>query len=249
MKRLVALLSVPLIVLGLSAARAEATLLTFDLNSEFSGAQMPAQPLPWLTLTFKDQAEDALISANTVRFSAQASLTGTEFIDIIFFNVNPLWTQSMLDDMKFAYVSGQQVSQNVNPKTKVATDDITAEINGKNADGDGYFDVQFQYEASKSNLITGTGPDSRFGLSELSVYDITCALCSSFGVNSFNFLSVGGGGEGTFHAAAHIQGIGELGEGSGWIGDQPVPEPTTLVLLGTALLLAGRRFRARKAGD
>jgi hypothetical protein len=53
-----------------------------------------------------------------------------------------------------------------------------------------------------------------------------------------------------FFAAAHVQGIGEEGQSSGWIGAPDgvtVAEPTTLQLLGLALLLAAGRFVARKS--
>jgi hypothetical protein len=67
--------------------------------------------------------------------------------------------------------------------------------------------------------------------------------------NSFNFGSVGGD-KGSFGAAAHVQGIDNPNfpnSNSGWIGDPEgaiqngvIPEPGTLLLIGTGLIgLAG----------
>ena len=55
--------------------------------------------------------------------------------------------------------------------------------------------------------------------------------------SSLDFTSATGGEQGTFHVAAHVQGIGTEGGGSGWIGD--TPEPGSLGLLAAGFLGLG----------
>ena len=66
----------------------------------------------------------------------------------------------------------------------------------------------------------------------------------------FGFDSVLGGGNGTFYAASHVQGIGKWGQNSGWIGDGdgsvPVPEPGTILLLST-MIGSGAYLKRKKS--
>jgi hypothetical protein len=67
----------------------------------------------------------------------------------------------------------------------------------------------------------------------MSIYMITGI--DGLNVFDFEFLSEVNGGQGIFASAAHIGGIGEGSEGSGWISTTPVPEPASLFFLGTGL--------------
>ncbi len=83
----------------------------------------------------------------------------------------------------------------------------------------------------------GSG-NSRFTQGESIVYDITYG--SAIDVSSFDFLSVMGGGQGSYTGAAHIEKIN--GNDSGWIGSV-VPEPSTALLMTLGLGLLGSRGR------
>lgn len=92
------------------------------------------------------------------------------------------------------------------------------------ADGDGFFDILIGFDNAP--------PADRFGQGESISWVI-----SSTGVNldSTQFLALSAGGGNSpdgLYAAAHVQGIGADGEGSGWV---TVPEPSTY--LAAALLL------------
>ena len=208
----------------------QAEALTFTLDQEFSGGTAPAGSPPWLTAVFAQQG------ANTVRLTMTATnLTGNEFIDEWLFNLNPLKDPT---DLTFTHFSGE---------TAVITT-VADNTNSIPADGGGYYDIQFDFPQPQS---------SRFGVGDQSVYDITLAgLLES----DFNFLAAPHGGNGVFHTAAHVLGIGTNDE-SGWIGDSngngngngngeppPIPEPSTFLLfaagLGSVAFLRKRRLNS-----
>jgi hypothetical protein len=107
------------------------------------------------------------------------------------------------------------------------------------ADGDGNFDIQFIF------------PDSgitRFEAGETSVYYISYNGAGITSASSFNFLSSEGGGQGTHHSAAQVQGI-TANDYSGWIGNTTViPEriSSTLFILGGATLGFRRFWKKRR---
>ncbi|MFG0283104.1 MAG: hypothetical protein ACF8R7_01660 [Phycisphaerales bacterium JB039] len=194
-----------------SAASAPADVITFNLTSEFSGAQQPAG---WLQAVFAD------ISGG-VQLTLTSMLVGTEFATEWVFNLNPV-----LDPTKLMFAKTGSTGAFANPG-------ITTGVDKFKPDGDGKYDIQFLFATD------GTG---RFGAGEEVIYKITST--QTIDAHSFDFLSTPAGGHGPYPTAAHVQGIGGEGGGSGWI-TIPLPQTAWLGLGGLALAGAVSAIRRR----
>lgn len=101
------------------------------------------------------------------------------------------------------------------------------------ADGDGRYDILIDFSQANANrLLAG----------EVVVFDVTSTTVG-FTSDSFLVFSAPGGGNGPFRVAAHIQSL--PGGQSDFITETEIPEPTSMLLLGTGLatLAAGLRRR------
>ena len=206
---------------------AGAATLTLGLDTEFSGATPPASgTTPWVTATF----DDSFGGPNTVRLTMTAdNLTGGgggENLELFHFNFDP-----SLDPTALTFSAVDNSASN--PENGLGDNGIFTGVNAFMANGDGNYDIVFNFPPPPG------GGGNRFTGGESVIYDIT--YTSAIDVNSFNFLSDDGGGQGTFLAAAHIQRIN--GNESGWIG--VVPEPSTAALVGLGLMALARRRRRR----
>jgi hypothetical protein len=182
------------------------------LNHTFSGTD-PVGNQPWVEIVVSQ------LTSKSVKFTVNVpsqtqDLSQSEFVDKVYLNVDPSLN---IGNLSFAYDSGIQNSSHT-----ISTD-------GPKADGDGYYDILVDYpNANNTGARLTTGTSSSFVISST----------SAISVNSFNYSSVNGGGNGTYYAAAHVDAI-PPGSASGWVGASSpyvVPEPSTLILLGIASL-------------
>jgi hypothetical protein len=202
-----------------------------NLNFEFSGATQPAGSAPWLTAKFENNADNGAIPVGAVRLTmSAANLVANEFAALWYFNLNPSLTPGLLT---FTPVS----------IGAVASVGISTGVDAFKADGDGWFDISFDFPPPPGAFA------GKFTSGESVVYDITYGG-AGFGVNSFSFSSVPGGGNGTYRTAAHVQGIGSSASGSGWIGpvDPPggAPEATSFIIWSMLIVGAGMRASRRR---
>jgi hypothetical protein len=216
------------VMLGASAVPANAALLTFNYNIEFSGATAPEGPAPWLTAVFNDDVDGNGVLDGAVQLTMSGSgLTDAEFVASWYFNLNPSYDPAVLTftPVDVSDISSWSVDQ--------GTD-------AYKADGDGLYDFRFNLPNS----------GDKFNAGDSIVFDI--GGIGGLTALDFNYLSAPAGGHGPFLSAAHVQGIGSSNAQSGWIapttgdtGIAEVPEPASLFLVGSGLALIGRRVRGR----
>ena len=202
-----------LILLGLGASvQAD---ISFENFQKFSGS---GSGTPDVRATIKDVKED---SVKYVEITMDATnLLGSDKITEWYFNVNPAIVLKASDFLNTTLAS--------------ANDAVTVKYNALRPGGGGFFDIEFTFS---------TGGQDKFGPGEWSTWTVTS---NGLVASDFKFMSElgpGTGSAGPFYTAVKLGNAywGATGEASTMeLNGVPIPEPTTMLLLGSGLIgLAG----------
>jgi hypothetical protein len=202
------------------ASPTSAAQTTIPLNYVFSGTA-PAAASPWLSLILQD------INPTTVRLTMDATgLSNQEFVSAWYVNFNPSLSATGLN---FSIIQ--------NP-TQLTVVDIGKGTNAFKADGDGFFDILFDFPPPPGSFA------AKFTDGEKVIVDVSRA--GGLSIADFLYQSVNGpANNNAYFTAAHVQGIGN---DSGWVGARTavIPEPSTYALCAGGLVLGYILVRRRK---
>jgi hypothetical protein len=114
------------------ASGAGGTILSFDLDTEISGATPPAGATPWLSATFDDSGTPGSVELTLTA----VNLTGTEFVSVWLFNLDPSLNPALL-----TFSAPLKTGTFTTPV-------ISKSVDGFKADGDGFFDIKIAFDKS-----------------------------------------------------------------------------------------------------
>ncbi len=213
------------IIFGFVGGQAQASIVSYSLDTAFTGKVDPSSPLTsngWLMATFDDGGASGKVTLTLTSSLGVAS----EFISQVDFNVRSTVDPS---DLAIKWTGG---TSNGTVNKIIATDQDKQKAGGSHG-----YDIELQFKTKSASRFDGVGETIILTLTE-----------SGLTANDFAYLNAGTGD--SAHIAAHIQGIPTIlpdPDDSTWIKDPtPVPLPAAVWLLGPGLL--GLAVIRRKGG-
>ena len=125
MKKLLIILLLPIIMFSFVSI-SQSTVLSFDLDFEFSGATAPCGSTPWLNATFDDHGSSGVVDLTLTALN----LVDDEFVSGWYFNMDPEQSWSL----PFTSFLLTDTNTGAVPTISFGEDSFKA-------DGDGYFDI------------------------------------------------------------------------------------------------------------
>ena len=188
---------------------AQAATVTFEYTQSF-GTTAPVGPSPYATAVF----DDGGIPGSVTLTMTAAGTIGAADITGMYFNLLDD-SAAILNGLVFTPVSGP-----------VATNGVSVGTNDFRADGDGFYDILFDFPPP--------GGPANFHAGDISIYTITGADLLAADFNVYGSPGPGAGNPGPFLSVARFQSTGSDGNGSDWVG--AVPVPAAVWLFGSGLL-------------
>lgn len=202
---------------------ASADSVTFDLDYEFSGAQEPVGPTPWLRATFADIAGGVQLTMSAI------NLTASEYVQQWLFNLDSGLNPAALT---FTHESGQLATS-------------SAGTNAFKSAGGASFDILFKFPNSGDRFTTGetsvytiTGADIAAASFDFGSFGGSKGSLSS----AAHIAAVGANGQGSGWIAD-----GNGGDPTGGISSVPEPGSLALLSLGSLTLFGCSRRRKQAA--
>ncbi|OPY89189.1 MAG: hypothetical protein A4E72_01185 [Syntrophus sp. PtaU1.Bin208] len=220
------LLAIMMLLSSLAAGQAQASMITYNLGTAFTGQVDPNSPLTsngWLMATFDDGGASGKVTLTLTSGLGVAS----EFISQVDFNVNPAIDPS---NLAIKWTGG-------------ASNGIVKKISAKDQDdqkagGSHGYDIELQFKTASANRFDSVG-------------ETVILTLTGIGLTAGDFAYLNTGTGDSAHITAHIQGLSANfsdPEDSTWIKDStPVPLPAAAWLLGPGLL--GLAIIKRKRGN
>lgn len=222
-ERLPKAILLPLVItfsLFTGALPASATTVTFNLDTEFSGATSPSGVAPWASVEISDLTPTSV----AVTFDT-FGLTGSEFVSSLALNLTPSLNLGSLALSSFSSTSSL-------PSYELQHDNYKM-------DGDGYYDLKFSWSTSSANRFTA-GSVFSFVITGLQSGDFL--YYDQGGSKGDYYAAAHVQGIGTSASLSGWIGAPEYTETS-----NAVPEPATLSLLGLSLFGAAMAKKRKAA--